>query len=60
MAWDRVYLKEIKIADDKSKATLVYSDGDSFDVSYEDYNRALMTLANGDKEAIRHDFALKA
>lgn len=57
---DRVYVTEITFSEDRSRATLHYSDGDQFDVKYEDYSRALMTLINSDKEAIRRDFALSA
>lgn len=46
------------------KCLLKYSDGDSFYVSRETYNRALGTLINGSaidgKEAIREAFELKA
>lgn len=55
---DRVYVKDITFNDDKTRATLHYSDGDAFDVPYADYARALMTLVNSDKEDIRRDFAI--
>ena len=55
---NRVYIEEITFDKDRTRATLHYSDGDSFDVSIADYNRALMTLINSDKEDIRRDFGL--
>lgn len=55
---DRVYIKEITFDEDRTRATLHYSDGDSFDVSKAVYDRALMTLLNSDKEDIRRDFGL--
>lgn len=56
--YERIYVTEITFSDDRTIATLHYSDGDQFDVKYEDYARALMTLVNGEKEAVRHDFAI--
>lgn len=56
--FDRVYVKDITFNEDKTRATLHYSDGDSFDVKYEDYARALMTLVNSNKEDIRRDFVI--
>ena len=56
--FDRIYVTEITFNEDRTRATLHYSDGDSFDVKYEDYARALMTLVNSEKEDIRRDFAI--
>ena len=59
---EKVALVDIVVGEDKCK--LVYSDGDSFYVSRETYNRALGTLINGSaidgKEAIREAFAIEA
>jgi hypothetical protein len=55
---DRIHVKDITFSEDRTRATLHYSDGDAFDVKYEDSARALMTLVNGEKEIIRRDFAL--
>lgn len=52
---------DIIVSDER--CTLVYADGDRFDVSRETYDRALGTLINGSlingKEAIRRDFAIQ-
>lgn len=53
---DRIALIKADVEGDKVRLT--FSDGDSFYVSYKDYNRTLMTFINGDKESLRRDFAI--
>lgn len=53
---ERVYVTEIKR--DGDIVRLYYSDGDVVTVKYEDYNRALATMINSDKEDIIRDFAI--
>ncbi len=53
---ERVYVTETKR--DGDIVRLYYSDGDVVTVKYEDYNRALATMINSDKEDIIRDFAM--
>lgn len=53
---ERVYVTETKR--DGDIVRLYYSDGDVVTVKYEDYNRALATMINSDKEDIIRDFAI--
>lgn len=53
---DRIALVKADVEGDKVKLT--FSDGDSFYVSYADYNRTTISFINGDKEALRRDFAI--
>ena len=52
-----VYLKNMKRDGDIVK--LYYNDNDVVIVKYEDYNRALATMINSEKEDIIRDFAIK-
>ena len=53
----RAYLTKAKRTGDV--VILYYSDNDIVIVKYEDYNRALATMINSDKEDIIRDFAIK-
>ena len=52
----RAYLTKAKRTGDV--VILYYSDNDIVIVKYEDYNRALATMINSDKEDIIRDFAI--
>ena len=53
---ERIALTKADVEGDRVKLT--FSDGDSFYVSYKDYNRTTISFINGDKEALRRDFAI--
>lgn len=52
----RAYLTKTKRTGDV--VILYYSDNDIVIVKYDDYNRALATMINSDKEDIIRDFAI--
>ena len=58
MSTDRIYVTNLTIMGEKVRVD--FSDGDHTFVTYNDYNRALMAIANASKEEIIRDFAIKS
>lgn len=58
MSNDRIFVTNLTIMGERVKVD--FSDGDHTFVTYEDYNRALMAIANASKEEILRDFAIKS